>query len=203
MSALTAASVAYTPSGRSYAAGIEDNGTRMKKLKIVFGDATSTYPSGGIPLSNLKNWGFPYEVSEVILTDASNGDGYVYKWDSVNNKLRIYQSPAVTATGTVAAPTFTGNAIQPTFTVSNGTIGSNMTVGLTANAVTASFVGGTGITSSLSLTTNNPVGTVTATGTNSAPAFTGTAVAATALAEVATSFAPASNVTLYAYVRGH
>lgn len=92
MAALGASDVVYTPQGRSYGSSIEDNSARHKKLKVQFGDAAKTYPAGGIPLSGLANWGFPYSISEVMIVDAGNADGYVYKWDAVNNKLRIYNA---------------------------------------------------------------------------------------------------------------
>ncbi len=97
MGSLAASSVTYTTSGRSNAMSIDDDGTRYKKIKAVFGDSTSTYPSGGIPLSGLSGAGFPNVVGDVMIMDAVNGDGMLYKWDSVNNKLRIYY-PAGTHT---------------------------------------------------------------------------------------------------------
>jgi hypothetical protein len=92
MSAIAASNVSFTLQGK----GAKDsNGVRQNVMKIVFGNATLTYPAGGIPLSNLSKFGFPNAVDEVMIEDAANGDGYLYKWDKVNNKLRIYESPAV------------------------------------------------------------------------------------------------------------
>jgi hypothetical protein len=64
-------------------------------FSVVFGNGTLTYPSGGIPLTKSK-LGCPSDLEELVIMDGSNGDGYVYKWDRTNNKIRIYQSPVRT-----------------------------------------------------------------------------------------------------------
>ncbi len=100
---------------------------------------------------------------------------------------------------------------KPTFTVeASGAIGTNMEVGLSADSAAATFEGGVGVTAQRVLTTTSPVGTPTITpgaytpaGTNSAPTFTGTAVAAAALAEVAntTNLSTLTGVPIYAIGR--
>ncbi len=58
-----------------------------------------------------------------------------------------------------------GTNSKPTFTVKNGTILANGTMGLDADSAAANVVGGTGITADRTLTTTSPVGT---------PSFSGT-----------------------------
>lgn len=99
MAALTANSVVYTITGRSASPQKYDNSGKYKNIKIVFGDGASTYPTNGVPLSKLAQMGFPYSIGDVIFYDASSSDGYVYKWDSVHNTIRIYQSPAIAGLG--------------------------------------------------------------------------------------------------------
>lgn len=65
-----------------------------------------------------------------------------------------------------------GTNSKPTFTVKNGTILANGTMGLDADSASANVVGGTGITADRTLTTSSPVGTPTFTGT--AASLTGT-----------------------------
>lgn len=60
-------------------------------FKVVFGDGVDTYPAGGVPLTKAK-LGCPNALEECHLMDASDGDGYVYKYDAENEKIRIYQS---------------------------------------------------------------------------------------------------------------
>lgn len=82
----------------------------------------------------------------VSLQITSSENGYLWGFDKATGKFKIYRSAAYT----------------PSLTVKNGTIGSNMTIGLTADAVTASLVGGTGITADRTLTTNNPIAALSA-----------------------------------------
>ena len=98
--------------------------------------------------------------------------GYIYQYDIANKLLKVFQVAGSTPTGVVS---------KPSFTVKNGTILTNGTMGLTADTAAASVVGGTGITTDRTLTTTSPVGT---------PTFTGTAVAAAAASELPASTYP-------------
>jgi hypothetical protein len=71
------------------------NGRYEAVFSVVFGNGTLTYPSGGIPLTKGK-LGCPSDLEELIIMDQGNANGFVYKWDRTNNKLRIYQAPAQT-----------------------------------------------------------------------------------------------------------
>lgn len=173
MSSILAANVTFSSSGRSLAPAIDDDGGRYKKIKCVFGDGILTYPSGGIPLSGLSGAGFPYSVGDVMIMDASNADGYTYKWDSVNNKLRIY-NPLATHTHTLFVAT-----------------GGTDAAGSRANAATNS------------LAMSNAAASVAGIAAASGAAGGIVNVASAPGAEVATSYAPAASTTLYLWVRGH
>jgi hypothetical protein len=171
MSAIAASGVTFSVSGRSGAMSIDEDGTRYKKIKCVFGDGTSTYPSGGIPLSGLSSWGFPYTIGDVMIMDSSNGDGYIYKWDAVNNKIRIYYPVG----------THTHDLKLVNAAVSDG---STTRVNAGTNAIGA-----------------NTGSNITVAGASTSGGIqNNTAAVAT---EVTTAFVPASNVTLYLWVRGH
>lgn len=73
-----------------------EDGRRASNVKIEFGDGALTYPSGGIPLSQLSKAGFPNVVGEVVLMDANDASGIVWKYDYASNKLRGWISPART-----------------------------------------------------------------------------------------------------------
>lgn len=151
--------------------------------KGVFGDLKyflgtvlldDSYVTNGEPLT-AADFGFP--TTNVFVTPVASA-GYVPVYDYTNSKLIVYRSAGFTPAGSNAAPTST----KPTFTVeASGAIGTNMELGLSADAASATYEGGVGITAQRVLTTTSPVGTPTI----GAPAFTGTAVAAAALIEVA------------------
>jgi hypothetical protein len=60
---------------------------------IVFGDGTSTYPAGGIPVTK-GQLGFRNTLRGLYFNDESSGDGYVYKFSLANLTVRIYQMGA-------------------------------------------------------------------------------------------------------------
>ena len=87
MPAIASTDVTYTVQNSSFR-----NDMRAEhQLKIEFGDAALTYPAGGIPLDKAL-MGFPDEIFAFNLEDDSSADGYTYKYDKVNNKIRIYQA---------------------------------------------------------------------------------------------------------------
>lgn len=166
MSALVAGDVAYTQQNRG---SVNDAGFTVKTLKLVFGDGAKTYPAGGIPLSSLSAQGFPTIVATFNFIDQSSADGFVYKYDSVNQKLRIYQMAAH------AHPLVLKNAAVADGATTRVNAGTNLLGANTGSDITVAGAGANGGVQ------NSTAG---------------------ALAEVATSFAPAAT-TLYASVSGY
>lgn len=68
----------------------EDSGNKVINLTVAFGNGTLTYPSGGIPLTAAK-MGCPNQIISCMLNSPASSNGFVYKYDLTNNKLRIYQ----------------------------------------------------------------------------------------------------------------
>ena len=119
-------------------------------------------------------------------------DGYVFKYDYTNQKVLVYRTATLTPAGTVAAPTFTGSALATHVhdvlvkgSAAGGIdepIGVEGTDTLAKDAATdRTIVGANSATKGgvVAITAGTPAGTI------SAPAFTGTATTAAALAEVA------------------
>jgi len=98
-----------------------DAGRRNQLLTVAFGDGAKTYPAGGIPLSGLSAAGFPNQILAIELVDDGSANGYLYKIDLANKKLRIYQgdnanaaaAPGVELTGS-AAPAATSLTVSVT-----------------------------------------------------------------------------------------
>lgn len=88
---------------------IGEGGYKEQILSIAFGNGALTYPAGGIPLLKGK-MGLPTDVQEFGLIDPASANGFVYKYDKTNNKLRIYQgdndnvadAPLIELTGAAA-----------------------------------------------------------------------------------------------------
>ncbi len=154
----------------------EESGNKINSVTIAFGNSTLTYPSGGVPLTK-ASMGCPNAIVSVNLEAANSADGIIYKYDKANNKIRMYRGAGFTPAGTVAAPVFTGAALDThTHTIPSGTDGAGGTSGATSGGTPA--------------------------GTNSAPAFTGTAVVETNLNELDSGSTAVVAATLYMEVVG-
>lgn len=77
---------------------------KRNRCKIEFGDGALTYPSGGVPLPAFASWGMKRDLEYIILTDANDASGILWKYDQANIKLRGYE------VGGIAGQTFTGTA---------------------------------------------------------------------------------------------
>lgn len=84
---------------------------KINDMTMTFGDSALTYPAGGIPLPAKANFGMVRDLDYIRIYDPANANGYVYKYDKTNHKLRIYQSASEAA----HTPIFTGTAKKPLF----------------------------------------------------------------------------------------
>ena len=77
-------------------------------VKIAFGDGALTYPSGGVPLPTTPaSWGLRGVLNYIVLVDADDATGIVWKYDYVNKKLRGYlQGITVEAAGAATVDDF-------------------------------------------------------------------------------------------------
>lgn len=86
MAAIAASDVTYSLVRKD----IGESGRRQINASISFGDGALTYPAGGVPLTKAK-LGLPNTVDSLVLNDPASANGFVYKYDAANEKLRIYQ----------------------------------------------------------------------------------------------------------------
>ena len=120
MAALDATDVTYTLQDKN----ILDSGLRQYIFKLAFGDGSDTYPSGGVPLTKAK-LGCPNVITSFKFIDDNDANGIVHKYDYENNKIRMYISPAVSASTTITDGT-AGNAVTMALTnVQGGSAGSS------------------------------------------------------------------------------
>ena len=102
----------------------EDSGNKVNSVTIAFGDSALTYPSGGIPLTK-ASMGCPNAIISGHLLQANSADGLIYKYDQVNNKIRMYRAPAQTH--------------GHDFTIVKGAITASTELGLSADATSATI----------------------------------------------------------------
>lgn len=68
----------------------EDSSMKVINLTVAFGNGTLTYPSGGIPLT-AASMGCPNQIVSCLLNSPASSNGFMYKYDLTNNKIRIFQ----------------------------------------------------------------------------------------------------------------
>lgn len=85
------------------------DGSRMLvDAALTFGDGSTTYPSGGIPLPG-SVLGMPRYVDSLFF-DNNAQNTYQLRWDGVNQKIRIYvEGAAIYAEMTGTIPSFTAS----------------------------------------------------------------------------------------------
>jgi hypothetical protein len=104
MTALASTDVTVTVSSRNR--DIVPGGPKLIQIaSVVFGNATLTYPSGGVPLPAKSFFGFKKLIEFGVIEQPING--YIYKFDRTNHKILIYNQ-AITTGATGASTSSTG-----------------------------------------------------------------------------------------------
>jgi hypothetical protein len=88
MPAITAANVTVTqvdPARKTIAAK-----RKFFRVKVVFGDGALTYPALGIPMPGPGAFGFVRLLDGLNSIETASDDTNIYKYDTVNNKIRIW-----------------------------------------------------------------------------------------------------------------
>lgn len=106
MADIAAADLTYTVQDETKRIG--ESGRREAVYLVSFGDATDTYPTGGVPLTKAK-LGCPNDLEELLFVDSGSGDGYVYKFEKGDDTIRIYTAD-YDATADGALIEFSGGA---------------------------------------------------------------------------------------------
>lgn len=184
----------------------EESGNKINSVTIAFGNSTLTYPSGGIPLTS-ASMGCPNNIVSAVFVGANSADGIVYKYDKVNNKIRMYRSAGFTPAGANDVPAFTGSALgshvhdtlfiggitaTEAVAIQGGdTLGKNAATNRTIAGASSATKGG-----NVAVSAGTPAGTVAASN------FTGTAVAAGNMIELVSATTAVVAATVYMEVIG-
>jgi len=101
MAALTSANVAVavTPANRNMAgSGAYKDFTLAQ---ITFGNGTLTYPTGGVPLPDKSAFGLHKGIDFALIAQPP-ANGFVYKYDKDNHKIKIFTQGVVTGASAAA-----------------------------------------------------------------------------------------------------
>lgn len=100
MAALTASDVSVSLPARDQQIA---HGTKIISMpSISFGDGAKTYPSGGVPLPALGQFGLKRQV-DMLLIQQPAANGFVYKYDPDNHKIKIFTQGVVTGSTAAAS----------------------------------------------------------------------------------------------------
>lgn len=100
MAALTSTDVTVTVSIRDRDIAHGSSGKNISLASVQFGDGAKTYPTGGVPLPAIGNFGFQRQLDFVGIQEPS-GNGFHYKYDSTNHKIKVFTQGV--RTGSTAA----------------------------------------------------------------------------------------------------
>lgn len=67
----------------------------MSFPSITFGNGSLTYPAGGVPLPDKSVFGFKKQIDRIFIQQPA-ANGFVYKYDRANHKIKIFTQGAVT-----------------------------------------------------------------------------------------------------------
>lgn len=115
-----------------------DDGRKMNRVRLAFGDGTATVPAGGIPLT-IGKLGCPTVVESLIVVDQGTS-GYKFQYDQSAVKLVVMQSPAQTHDHDVL---LIGNlTFDATLGLNSATVGTNTGANVTLNGANSATTGG-------------------------------------------------------------
>lgn len=86
MAALVAGDVTLTLNEET-----RQNHQKRNRVTLAFGDGSDTYPSGGVPLPAVGNFGMVTSLDGLIFLEPNAANGFVYKYDISAHTVRIYQ----------------------------------------------------------------------------------------------------------------
>lgn len=113
MTDIAAANVTVTISDRE-----NREGRYYVRGTVAFGNGALTYPSGGIPLAK-SLLGFPNKIEDFQIIEETGGSGLIARYDLSAEKLRLFETGAVTPAGTISQVTGTNaaSAVTPYYQV--------------------------------------------------------------------------------------
>jgi len=113
MPALAATNVTVTMGTRDRDFARAGTLKNLSIASIAFGDGVLTYPADGVPLPALGVFGIHREMD--LLPIESSANGFVYKYDRTNHKLKIF-TQGVTTGSTQVSP---HEPTEPTVAIEN------------------------------------------------------------------------------------
>lgn len=133
MAAIESTDVTVTVSIRDRDIAHGRMGKNLTLADITFGDGSLTYPSGGVPLPAIGNFGFQRQV-DFGAVESDPDDGFVYKYDRSNHKLKIFTQGVVTgSTAAASMDGYTGTKIEGSGSAEGDAVIANVAIDTTVD----------------------------------------------------------------------
>lgn len=100
MADISSSNVTVTVLPRNRDMGGVNSAKNMTLATVAFGDGALTYPTGGVPMPAIGAFGLRKAIDAAFIQDPVD-NGFVYKYDAANRKIKIYTQGF--ATGATAA----------------------------------------------------------------------------------------------------
>jgi len=133
MAALESTDVTVTISGRDRDIGHGAVQKNMTIADIAFGDGVKTYPTGGVPLPTIGNFGYQRQVDFGAI-EGDPDDGFVYRYDRANHKIKIFTQGIVTgSTAAASMDGYTGTKIEDSGSAEGDAVIANVAIDTTVD----------------------------------------------------------------------
>lgn len=111
MAAIASTDVTVTVSSRNQDI-IPAGPKKVQIASVAFGNGSLTYPTGGVPLPAIGKFGFNKTI-EFGLIEQPPANGFIYKFDRANHKIKIFTqgiTTGSTAAGALANGAYAENS---------------------------------------------------------------------------------------------
>jgi len=133
MAAIESTDVTVTISNRDKDIG---HGALQKNLSladVAFGDGALTYPTGGVPLPAIGNFGFQRQI-DLGIVEEDPDDGFHYKYDRTNHTIKIFTQGVVTgSTAAASMDGYTGTKIENSLSAEGDGVIANVAIDTTVD----------------------------------------------------------------------
>lgn len=110
MAAITSSDVTVTVANKDRDIGGGGVFQNLTIASVAFGDGSLTYPTGGVPLPAIGQFGFKRGINFAAVQPPYD-DGFVYKYDATNHKILMYTQGVLTG-ATAAAVNENGALVK-------------------------------------------------------------------------------------------
>lgn len=133
MGAFASTDITVTISARDREIAGAAAGRNQTIASVIFGDGSLTYATGGVPMPAIGTFGFRNEI-KMGLIEQPPANGFIYKYDAANRKIKIFTQGVRTGSTAAGAPENGANiensfAVEGVLTMPNSAVDTTYDIG--------------------------------------------------------------------------